>query len=99
MLINEALRLARLYWGYTQKELSEILNVPQSTVSEIEKGRKPVSMKTLEKYSNALNIRMSKLLFFAEELKDSLPPTRGKLIVANSVLRILDELSPKEKKE
>jgi transcriptional regulator with XRE-family HTH domain len=95
-LINEALRLARLYWGFSQVDMSERLNVSQSTVSEIEKGKKPVSLKLLEKYSKALNVKMSKLMFFAEELEGNLPPTRGKLIIASSVLRILDELSPKE---
>lgn len=98
-LLNEALRLARLYWGYTQAELAEKLGIAQSTISEVEKGKKSVSMNLLEKYSSALDIRMSNLLFFAEELENHVPPSRGKLIVATKVLEILDGIAPKERKK
>ncbi len=96
--INEALRLVRLYWGYTQSELAEMIEVSQSMVSGIEAGTKAVSMDLLEKYSTGLNIKMSRLLFFAEELADKPVQSRGKLMVAGKVLELLDAIAPKEKK-
>ena len=96
-MINEALRLARLYWGYNQSELATLLHTSQSMVSEIERGEKSVSLEMLQKYSQALDIRMSKLLFFAEEIEGEPPPKRGKLIIANRVLKLLDALKPNEK--
>jgi hypothetical protein len=65
-------------------------------ISEIESNAKPVSMEVLEKYSKNLDIRMSQLLFFAEELDGEPLRTRGKLIIANRVLKLLDTLSPRE---
>lgn len=95
-MINDALRLLRLYLGLSQKQIASKLDLSQSMISEIENGAKPVSMDVLEKYSTKLNIRMSQLLFFAEELDGEPLKTRGKLIIANRVLKLLDSLSPRE---
>lgn len=96
-LINEALRVARLYWGYTQSDMASRLEVSQSVVSEIESASKSVSMDMLEKYAGALEVKMSNLLFFAEELEGVPQPTRGKTIIARKVLEFLDGIAPEEK--
>lgn len=96
-LVNEALRLARLYWGYNQGQMAKKLGVSQSIVSEVESASKSVSMDLLEKYSEALNVKMSNLLFFAEELEGVPTPSRGKTIIAKKVLDFLDGIAPKEK--
>ena len=95
-MINEALRLLRLYVGLSQKQLSAEIDISQSMISEIESGAKSVSMDILEKYSEKMNVRMSQLLFFAEELDGEPVKMRGKLIVANRVLQMLEKLSPRE---
>lgn len=95
-MINEALKLVRLYWGYNQDELAERLELSQSMVSEIERGAKAVSLETLERYSKGLGIRMSQLMFFAEEIEGEPPLKRGRLIIANRVLKLLDALRPDE---
>lgn len=95
-MINDALRLLRLYLGLSQKELSTALNVSQSMISEVESGTKSVSMELLERYSEKFDVRMSQLLFFAEELDGQPIKTRGKLIIASHVLSLLEKLSPKE---
>ena len=98
-MINEALRLVRHYWGYTQSELAETLGVAQSMVSDVESGRKSVSMDLLERYSDVLGIRMSQLLFFAEEIEGEPVQRRGKLFIAERVLKLLDSLKPEERAE
>lgn len=95
--INEALRLVRLYSKLSQAELAEQLGVSQSMVSEVESGRKGVSMDLLESYSHALDIRMSQLLFFAEEIEGQPIARRGQLIIAESVLRLLEKIAPDER--
>lgn len=95
-MINDALRLLRLYLGLSQKDLASELQLSQSMISEIEKGSKSVSMEILERYSNKFDVRMSKLLFFAEELEGEPVKTKGKLIIANKTLQLLDALAPKE---
>ena len=95
-IINEALTVARLYWGYSQAELAEKLGVSQAMVSEIERGNKAVTMEMLERYSNALDVRKSQLLFFAEEIEGVEPVRRGRFVVAERVLRLLKTLKPHE---
>jgi transcriptional regulator with XRE-family HTH domain len=95
-MINEALTVARLYWGYSQTELAEKLGVSQAMVSEIERGQKAVSMEMLERYSKALGVRMSQLLFFAEEIEGVDQVRRGRFVVAEKVLRLLKKLKPND---
>lgn len=91
-LINEALRLVRHYWGYSQSEISGALGVSQSLISDVETGRKSVSMDLLQRYSEVLGIRMSQLLFFAEEIEDEPIQRRGKLLVAEKIIKLLDAI-------
>ena len=98
-LVNDALRLVRLYWGYSQSELANKLDVSQSLISEIESKNKNVTIDILSKYSIALNIKMSQLLFFAEELVDEKIDRRGKLFVADKVIRLLEAMKSGEPAE
>lgn len=95
-LINDALRLLRLYCGYSQSELAERLHVSQSMISEIERGLRPVSLDLVESYSRALDVRPSQLLFFAEELDESATKRRGRLLVAGKAISLLEKLAPKD---
>ncbi len=92
--INEALRLLRLYCRYSQVEMAERVGVTQSLISDVEGGRKAVSMDLLEAYSTAINVKMSQLLFFAEEIEGQPVARRGQLIIAEKVLHILEKLRP-----
>lgn len=93
-MINEALRLLRLYCGFSQSEMASRLSVTQSMISDIESGRKNVTMDLLESYSNSVGIRMSQLLFFAEEIEGQPIVRRGRLIIADKILHILEKLKP-----
>jgi len=95
-MINEALTLARLYWGYSQIEMAEMLGMSQAMVSEIERGSKSVTIETLNRYSDVLGVRKSQLMFFAEEIEGEAPVRRGRLIVARKALDLLEALKPKE---
>lgn len=95
--INEALRLLRLYCRYSQAEMAERVGVTQSLISDVEGGRKSVSMDLLEAYSAAVEVKMSQLLFFAEEIEGQPIARRGQLIVAEKVLHLLEKLRPAER--
>lgn len=95
-MLNEALTLARLYWGYSQVELAEMLGLSQAMVSEIERGSKAVTIETLNRYSDVLGVRKSQLMFFAEEIEGEAPVRRGRLIIARKALDLLEALKPKD---
>ncbi len=67
-------------------------------ISDVEGGRKNVTMDLLESYSAAVGVRMSQLLFFAEEIDGQPIARRGQLIVADKVLRALEKLKPRDRK-
>lgn len=96
-MLNDALRLLRLYSRYSQAEMAKRLGVAQSLVSDVENGRKNVTMDLLAAYSEATGIRMSQLLFFAEEMEGEPIARRGQLIIADKVLRLLESLKPNER--
>ena len=95
-MINDALRLIRLYYGLPQDKLAELLDVSQSMISEIERGTKSVSIDLLEKYSDRLEVRLSQLLFFAEELEKEPAHNKGKLVIAGGVLKLLEAFAPQD---
>lgn len=95
-MISEALRLLRLYSGLTQTDMAKKLDVSQSLVSDAERGTKAVSLNLLERYAEAFDIRVSKLLFFAEEIEGEPPATRGRLLIAGKALKLLESLAPRE---
>lgn len=95
--INDALRLLRLYCGFSQTEMAAKLGITQSMVSDVEGGRKNVTMDLLEAYSQAVGVRMSQLLFFAEEIEGQPIARRGQLIVADKVIRLLEKLKPADR--
>lgn len=77
--------------------MAKLLGVTQSLVSDIEGARKGVSMDLLEAYSEAVGIKMSQLLFFAEEIDGQPIARRGQLIIADKVLKLLEKLRPVER--
>ncbi|MDU8928223.1 helix-turn-helix transcriptional regulator [Alisedimentitalea sp. MJ-SS2] len=93
-MMNEALSLARMYWGYSQAEMADALGMSQAMVSEIERGAKSVTLETLDRYSTALGVKKSQLMFFAEEIEGQAPVRKGRLIIAEKALTILRKLKP-----
>lgn len=98
-LVNESLRIIRLYWGKTQSELADDLGLSQSQISEIEKGKREITIGMLSKYSKALNVPMSSLLLFAEAVEGAPPMSRGKVFLAGKTLNILKRLIPDDAEE
>lgn len=66
-MINEALRLARVFHNVKQKDLAKELEVSPSYLNEIESGKKQVTMEILQKYADYFRVPPSSLLYFAEQ--------------------------------
>ena len=98
-LVNESLRIIRLYWGKTQAELAEELGISQSYISEIEKSKREVTLDLLRKYGRVLKVPMSTLLLFAEEVEGAPPMGRGRLFVAGKAISFLKKLIPDDFEE
>lgn|SRR5688500_19041947 len=66
-VIGDVLREARTSQGRTLREVSDAARVSLGYLSEVERGRKEASSELLSAICDALDIRMSRVLFTAGE--------------------------------
>ena len=61
-LIGLNVRVERTIKRLTQEQLAELIDVHEKYIGKIESGKQNVTIKTLNKIANALNISILKLL-------------------------------------
>lgn len=98
-MLNEALRLIRVYHDLTQTQLSYDLAVSNSFLSEIESGKKTPSLELLGKYSQKFDIPVSSLLFFSENIGKPKATDKLRLGVARKVVDLLGWVSQTSKRQ
>ncbi|WP_244265261.1 helix-turn-helix domain-containing protein [Leptospira kmetyi] len=70
--MHEFLRLLRVFNDFKANEFAKKLEISTSYLSEIEKGKKKVTLDILNKYAEVLNTKTSTLMYIAEGFeKDS----------------------------
>ncbi|WP_301387929.1 helix-turn-helix domain-containing protein [Thalassolituus sp. UBA2590] len=72
-MISKVLRLIRQFHKMSQLELAAKLDISKSYLSELESGKKTVSLALLEKYSSIFDIPASSLVFLSETLSHENP--------------------------
>ncbi|CAB3823393.1 hypothetical protein LMG26684_00701 [Achromobacter mucicolens] len=97
-MLNEALRLIRVYHDLSQSQLSSELGVSNSYLSEVESGKKSPSLDLLGKYSEKFDVPVSSLLFFSETLDNGRVTDRLRVGVAKKVVSILKWVEQKNSK-
>lgn len=94
-MINEALRLIRVFHDLKQNELAERINVSNSYISEIEKGTKTPSLDLIQKYAEEFKVPVSSIIFFAEELPNAKAGEKIRSRIAGKVINILELIDRK----
>ena len=92
-MIAEALRLLRTYHKTSQSRLAMDLGVSKSYLSEIESGKKKVTLDILKQYSSHFDVPLSALFFFAEELDRNRVADRVHGAIALGTLRLLSRVA------
>ena len=95
-MLNEALRLLRVYHDFSQTDLADKLSISKSYLSEIESGKKTTSLVILNKYSDIFNIPVSSLLLFSETLENNSFPERLRVKAGKKVLNLLNWVAAKQ---
>lgn len=87
-MINEGLRLIRVFHDCKTSELADALGLSASYISEIESGKKTPSMETLQKYAKHFDTTVSAIMFFAEDIdKDKKKP--AKAAIRNKLIKFM----------
>lgn len=89
-MLNEALRLIRVFYDLTQKELAEKLGISKSYLSEIESGKKTPTLDLLNRYSKLFDIPASSIMFFSESLNKDVKTEKLRTFVSSKILAILN---------
>jgi len=97
-MLNEALRLIRVYHDLSQTELRAGLGVSHSHISEIESGKKQPSLDLLQKYSDFFEVPLSSLLFFAENIHDPKITDKVRAVMAKKIVALLQWVDQKNDK-
>jgi transcriptional regulator with XRE-family HTH domain len=89
-MLNEALRLIRVFHDMSQRELAALLQIGAPYLSEIEAGKKEPTLHLLRRYAATFKMPLSSILFFAEHMEDGTPASRLKVAVSGKVLALLN---------
>ncbi|MFE9084217.1 helix-turn-helix domain-containing protein [Brevundimonas sp. NPDC003935] len=89
-MISKSLRLLRRFKGLSQTEIAQRLGVTKSWISEIESGKKEPTLNLLHGYADVLEIPLSSILFFSEQMDGDKPSERARTFVSKKVLAIMD---------
>jgi transcriptional regulator with XRE-family HTH domain len=90
-MINKALKVIRQFHEMKQCALALELDISKSYLSEIESGKKPVTLEMLNKYSEVFEVPTSSLIFFSENLeKGTLPSSKFKKVVASKIVSVME---------
>lgn len=94
-MLNEALRLIRVYHDLSQTQLCSEIGISNSHLSEIEKGKKKPSLELLGRYSERFGIPTSSLLFFSENLDSGKITDPLRIVAAKKVVSLLQWVEKK----
>jgi len=91
---HEALRLVRVFHDMNQTTLADRLQISKSYLSEIESGKKQVTLE-LQKYADTFGMPLSSLLFFAEQVEGG-AREKVRTAIAGKVVKMLDWMAAKD---
>lgn len=95
-MLNNALRLIRVFHDLKQNEAADRLSISKSYLSELEKGSKEPSLEILRRYEKVFDIPVSSILFFSEKIDERNPTTeRARTFVASKVVNMMKFLESK----
>lgn len=86
--IGNVLKSLRLIRDLSVKELADKMDSSSTYICDVESNRKSPSLKMLNRFSEALNVNCSTLLFFNEQSKENNYNHQKMLI---DILRFLEE--------
>ena len=92
-MIGDTLKRTRKIYGYTATELSGLLEISPSYLSEIENNKKQPSLEILERYSKTYGIKISSLILLSETLEEAEKSGKGNYFIRSMMLQLINNMS------
>ncbi|WP_413989693.1 helix-turn-helix transcriptional regulator [Labrys okinawensis] len=97
-MMNEALRLIRVFHDMKQAEAAKALGVSASYLSEVEKGKKKATLELIEKYAETYRIPASSILYFSENMGQARAVETTRTAVASKIIKLMQFLETKSER-
>ncbi len=88
-MLNEALRLIRIFHDMSAKELAQKLDISVAQLSKIESGKIMPQMHLLEKYATVFQTTTASLLLFSDNLDNVKGRSPFKISIRNKMFNLL----------
>lgn len=98
MMIGEVLKRTRTIAGYKAYEMSKLLGISNSYLSEIENNKKQPSLELLESYSEKMGLKLSTLILLSEQFDEvsKKDENKGKEFIRKKMIRLIELMSKDE---
>lgn len=63
---NKAVKAFRVFNGLTQQQISESLGLPKSFISEMENGKKPVTIQVIDRYAEYFKVQAWEIVYLGK---------------------------------
>ena len=98
-MLNECLRLFRIFHDKKLIDLAKELQISPSYLSEIESGKKKPSIDIINKYAKIFKIKPSTILFFSEELDKDKKRGKLKVSIRNKMIKLMQVIENEKDKK
>lgn len=96
-MLHKALKIIRQYHEIKQVELAVQLGISKSFLSEVESGKKAVSLELLNKYAEIFEVPASSLVFFSESIeRKGVFPDKFRQAIAGKILDVMEWVIKKD---
>lgn len=92
-MINDVLKKLRTIYGYKAIEMSQLLDISPSYLSEIENGKKQPSLELLRKYSDILGLKLSSLILMMESYDEAIKKGKSVASIRMMMIHLIDSMS------
>ncbi|MGD7667995.1 helix-turn-helix transcriptional regulator [Brevibacillus laterosporus] len=93
VMIGDVLKKTRAIYGYKATEMSSMLGISNSYLSEIENNKKQPSLELLQRYSEILGVRLSSLILLSENLEDATKRNKSQEFIKKMMLGLINSMS------
>ena len=92
-MIGDILKKTRLIYGYKANEMSKVLGISPSYLSEIENNHKKPTYELLEKYSEVYDIKLSSLILLSENFEDAEKKNKSNDFIRSMMMKLINGMS------
>ena len=93
-MIGDILKRTRTIYGYKAYELSKLLGISKSYLSEIENNKKKPSLELLEKYSEIYDMKLSSLILLSESYEEASKSNKSDRFIRNLMIKLIEKMTP-----